>query len=124
MHHTGDSQPVLGLSILDRVPADDRDSSLIAHRRAAPQDRDKQRLAQLRERERDHIQRTHRLAAHRVDVGERVGSGDPPEVERIIDDRGEEVDRVDQREVLPQPVDPRVIGGLEADQHVGIIHTR
>ena len=60
------------------------------------------------------------VAAHRVDVGERVGGGDPSEVERVIDDRREEVDRLDEREIVAQPVDARVVGGVEADEDVRI----
>ena len=41
-------------------------------------------------------------AAHRVDVGERVGRGDAAEVVRIVDDRREEIDRLHEREIVAQ----------------------
>ena len=60
------------------------------------------------------------VAAHRVDVRERVGGGDPAEVVRVVDDRREEVDRADDRQVVAEAVDAGVVGGVEADEHVGI----
>ena len=77
-------------------------------------------VAELLNRERDQVQRADRGGSHRVDVRQRVGGGDPAEVERVIDDRGEEVDRLDDRQVVAEPVDAGVIGGLEPDQDVGV----
>ena len=71
---------------------------------------------QLVERHADQRQRHDRPAAHRVDVGDRVGRGDAAEVERIVDDRREEIGGGDQRLLVVQPVDRRVVGGLGADQ--------
>ena len=43
-----------------------------------------------------------------------------PKSIRVIDDRREEVDGVDEREVVTQAVDAGVIGEIEPDQHVRI----
>ena len=61
-------------------------------------------------RERDDRQREDRAPAHRVDVGERVGRRDPAEEARIVHDRREEVDRLDDRLAAAQPVDRGVVG--------------
>ena len=61
-------------------------------------------------------QRHDRLAAHGVDVGDRVGGGDAAEVERVVDDRHEEVGGGDQRLLVVELVDGGVVGGLDAHQ--------
>src|SRR5205807_4136314 len=52
-----------------------------------------------------------RLGSHRVDVRQRVRRRDAAEVVRVIDDRGEEVDRLHDRQVVAQPVDGGIVGG-------------
>ena len=60
------------------------------------------------------------LPAHGVYVGECVGRGDLTEEIRIVDDGREEVDGLDEREVLGQPEDPRVVEGLTTNENSGI----
>ena len=57
----------------------------------------------------DEAQRIQRRAAHGVDVAERVGGGDAAVVEGVVDDRREDVDRLDQGQVVAQPDDGRVV---------------
>ena len=45
------------------------------------------------------FKRSDRTAAHREDVGERVGRGDLAVGERVVHDRGEEVDRLHERAI-------------------------
>ena len=73
------------------------------------------------ERERHEVERGDGPAAHRVDVRERVGGGDAAEVVRVVDDRREEVDRLDQRQVVGEPVDAGVVGGVGPDEHVRVV---
>ena len=63
-------------------------------------------------------QRQDRPAAHRIDVADRVGGGDAAEVERVVDDRHEEVGGGDQRLLVVELVDGGVVGGLDADQQL------
>ena len=70
------------------------------------------------DRHADEREREDRLAAHRVDVGQRVGRGDAAEVERIVDDRHEEVGRRDDRLLVVELVDGGIVGGVVADQQV------
>ena len=72
----------------------------------------------------DERQREERRAAHRVDVGDRVGRRDHPEVVRIVDDRHEEIRRRDDGLPLVELVNGGVVGRLEADQQRFRHHTR
>ena len=76
---------------------------------------------QHRQRERRERQRQDRAAAHRVDVGERVGRGDLAEDERVVHDRREEIHREDERLSAADPIHRRVVGRVVADQQVGIL---
>ena len=71
-------------------------------------------------RPRDEVQREERRAAHRVHVGERVRRGDAAPVVRVVDDRREEVGGDDDGEIVAEAVDGRVVGGVEADEQVGV----
>src|ERR1039458_9314943 len=59
-------------------------------------------------------------AAHGVDIAQGVGGGDGAEGIRVIDDGSEEVDGLHQGQVRRDLIDAGVIGGIEADQHVGV----
>jgi hypothetical protein len=61
-----------------------------------------------------------RAAAHRVDIRERVRRRDRAEEPRIVDDRGEEVDRLDDRLPSAEPVHGGVVRRLVADQEVRV----
>ena len=78
--------------------------------------RDELRLELLREgRDRE---REQRRAAHGEDVVERVRRRDPSEERRVVDERREEVDREDERALVVEPVDGRVVRRIEADEEV------
>ena len=65
-----------------------------------------------------------RLGAHGVDVAQRVGRRDLAEHVRVVDDRREEIDRVDDRQVAPQAEHSRIVGRFRADNHIGVALTR
>ncbi len=58
------------------------------------------------------------LAADRIDVGERVRRGDPAERARVVDNRGEEVCRRDDRPGGADPHHGRVVAVLDPDQEI------
>jgi hypothetical protein len=60
------------------------------------------------------------LGAHGVEIGEGVGGGDLTEVERIVDNRREEIGRDDERPARIEPPDSGVIRRAEPDQQVGV----
>ena len=116
-----DGQAVLGLGVVYRVAADDRTSGLGGNRRPATQNLDQHLGSELLQRERHQVQGADRGCGHRVDVGQGVGGRDAAEVERVVDDRGEEIDCLDERQVVCEPIYAGVVGGLERDQHVWIV---
>ncbi len=63
-------------------------------------------------------ERENRLAAHRVDVRERVGRGDAPEVVRIVDDGREEIGGRDDRLLVVETIHRRVVARLDPDEQV------
>ena len=111
-----DDEAIDRLDGIDRVAAGDRNARGCAHGFAAVEDAADRLDRQLVDRHADERQREQRRAAHRVDVRDRVGRGDPAEVVRIVDDGHEEVGRRDDRLALVQLVDGGVVGGLDADE--------
>ena len=69
----------------------------------------------------DECQRGERLAAHGVNIAQRVGGGDLAEGVRIVDDGGEEVDCLHQRLIGRDLIHAGVVGVVEADQNVGVV---
>ena len=67
------------------------------------------------------IERDDRAGAHGVDVRKGVGGRDPAEVVGAVDDRGEEVDRLREGDLIRQAVDARVVGLGRADEDVWIV---
>ena len=66
------------------------------------------------------IQRRDRAAVHGVDVRQGVRRRDPAERVRVVDQRREEIERLDQGEIGREAIHPRVVHGLGADQDVGV----
>src|SRR5271156_2413446 len=66
----------------------------------------------------EHCERADGSAAHGIDIAQRIRGCDLPIGVRIVDHRGEEVDRLDQRQTVAQLVDTSVIGRLKADEDV------
>ena len=72
----------------------------------------------------DQLQSGYGHASHGIDVGKGVGRGDAPPVVRVIDDWGEEVDRLDESRTSGSDVYGRIVAGLEADQEIGMAGDR
>ena len=102
-------QAVDRLDGIDGVAAGDRDAGARADRLAAFEDPADRLERQLVHRHADERQREERLPAHRVHVGDGVGRGDRAEVERIVDDRHEEVGGGDDRLRVVDLVDRGVV---------------
>ena len=56
-----------------------------------------------------------RTSAHGVDIAESIGGGDLAEGVRIVDDRGKEVDRLDERRLGRELIHAGVVGVIKAD---------
>ena len=120
MSATRDRETVLELFVDDRVTADDEGAGLVNFVLPTAQD-----LGEHAQRKRvrwkaDDVERSERLTAHGIDVGEGIRRCDLAKGVWIIDDRREEVDGLHEREVVGQHEDPRVIEGLATDDQVGI----
>jgi hypothetical protein len=102
------------------VPADDEGAGLADLLVAALQDLDEDVRLELALGEADERERGERLPAHGVDVRESVRRRDPAERARVIDDRGEEVDRLDEGAPLVEPIDGGVRRVLDADEEIGV----
>ena len=117
MRRADDRQAVLGLGVADRVTAGERPARLADLGRGPRKDRGQHILRQFFGECRDG-QGEQDPAAHREDVGQRVRRGDLPERSRIVDERREEIERADDREVVAHPVDGGVVGRIEARDQV------
>jgi len=63
----------------------------------------------------------HYLAAHGVDVAHRVGGGDGTVVVGVIHHGREEVERLDDRHLVVDPVDGGIVAHLQPDEQVGVL---
>ncbi len=68
----------------------------------------------------EHGNRHQRAAAHRIDIADRVGGGDAPEVERVVDDRHEEIRGTDDTTAVAQVVYRGIVAGIVADEQARI----
>src|SRR5207249_12218997 len=64
------------------------------------------------------------FTAHGIDIAQRVGSGDLTKNVGVIDNGSEKTDGVDDGEVGPKTIHPRVVGGFRSDQHVDVVKLR
>jgi hypothetical protein len=103
---------VLGFRIADRVASGERPAALPNGFRGAVEHLGHDVAWQLIGERRDR-QREQDAATHREHVAHRVRCGDLPEGPRVVDQRREEVDRPDDREVVADAIRSRVIGRLE-----------
>ena len=106
-------QAVLGLLVVDGVPPDHHRAGLADLLGAAAHDLAHD-LGAEGTREREQVHRGERTAAHRVDVGQRVGGGDATEVVGVVDDGREEVDGKQRCRLVVEAVDGSVVARLEA----------
>jgi selenide,water dikinase len=98
--------------------AADREAGIRTDRRAAAQNLAHHIDGNLVERHPENRQRQDRLGPHGVDVRDGVGGGDAAEVERIVDDRHEEVRGGDDAGVVVDLPDGGVVAGVCADQQL------
>ena len=111
------AEAVLRLRVDDRVTAGDHARRLRDLVRAAAEDRGQPLLRHV-DGEGGNVERERDLAAHRVDVAQRVRSGDGSVVVGVIDDRREEVDGEDERQLLGDAVDRGVVRLAQTDEQL------
>ena len=113
MRRADDGEAVLGLRIADRVAAGKGAARLADLGRSPVEDLRHHVPRQLLGERRDR-QGEEDAATHREHVAHRVRGGDLAERAGIVDERWEEVDRADDREVVADAIRRRVVRWLEA----------
>jgi hypothetical protein len=66
----------------------------------------------------NNIQRCLWCSSHRIDIGERVGSRDLTEGERVVDYWSEKVDRVHQSEIIAKAKNTGIIASRNTHEHI------
>ncbi len=115
---TGDRKAVLRLLVVDRVAACEVAARFGGHVRTASEHLGSELEGHPVTRPAEQVDRDQRLAAHRVDVRQRVGRRDPAPVVGVVDHRREEVRGHHHG---PSPVDAHhrtVVAVLEPDEEV------
>ena len=120
----GHGKAVFRLVVLNAVAADQQNARLPHLVESAAEDLAEDADIHLADRETDDIHRGNRPSAHRIDIPERIRHGDPTEGVRIIHDRGEKIDGLDDGQVVAEPVNPGILGMLHADDQVRIGNER
>jgi hypothetical protein len=67
-----------------------------------------------------HVHGRNRPSSHGVDVAQRIGRRNAPEIVWIIDDGRDEVESLHQGQIVGQTINPRVVGSLPTHQEVGV----
>ncbi len=113
-----DRKTVDRLRGVDRVAAGDRNAGTAARFRAAGKDVARHFDRQLAERDTEDRKREQRRPAHRVDIADRIGGGDPTKIMRVVDDGHEEIRSRDRAAAIGQLPHRSVVGGLGADEEL------
>src|SRR3954451_25222335 len=108
-----DGEALLGLGVPDRVTARQHAAGLDNLARRGAEDR-RQRLVRELLGKRGDREREEDAAAHREDVGQRVGRRDLTVGDRIVDERRKEVDGPEDREIVGDAVGGGSVGRVEA----------
>ncbi len=110
-----DREAVLRLGVADGVAAGQRPAGLPDLGRGAREDLGQHVARQVLGERRDR-QGEEDAAAHREDIGQGVRGRDLAERARVVDQRREEVERADDRQVVADPVGGGVVGRVEAGE--------
>ncbi len=100
MHVADRHHPVLGLLVVDRVPAHHEGTRFLRLIDSTPQRVAEQAQDFRLSRPRDDVESEERSCAHRVDVTQRVGDGNRAKGVRVVDDRRKKVHRHHERAVV------------------------
>ena len=119
----GHSEAELGLFVDDRVSAGDDCAGFSDFVGAASEDVGDDLGRQVLW-EGGNVEREENASAHGVDVGHGVGGGDRAELVGVVDERGEEIERLYERAVVVDGVDRGVIGACESDEQLGVLGRR
>ena len=117
MNHADDGEAVLRLGVADRMAARE-DRARLAHLLVGAREHLAEHLDRKLLGERGDGEGEQGPAAHREHVVQRIRRRDRAERARIVDERREEVDREDDRALVVEAVDRRIVGRIEADEEI------
>ena len=122
MNKTRYAKAIFGFFVLNRVSTDDVDTRFFGLVSTTfedvPQHRNGSRRAVFRKT--DNIQRKNGSPSHGIYVTEAIGRGDGSKHIGIVDDRGEEIDGLNDGELIVDTINGAVIGGFCTDEHIWI----
>src|SRR5262249_21759867 len=121
---SGDSHAILDFLVDDAVPADEHGATFFHFVGAAAQNLAKNRDVYFPLRKAKNVHAGLRFTAHPIVIAPRIIIADVAKKIRVIDDGSEKIDGVDDGEDGTKAIDPRVVGGLGSDQHVGVVKLR
>ena len=120
MDDTGNRVTKHDLFVVDAVAADQRYAILIQCLQSAAHNLSQDRRIDTFLRKARDRHRRYWCSGHGPYVVNRVERSDATVVVRVVDDRSEEIERLDQRQVVSQTVYSRVVGCIEADNQIRI----
>ena len=119
MDHARDRVAELNIVIANRMAADDA-AFRFRHLRKAAANNLLQDFRITLVRKPHNRKRGNRLAAHGVNIAQRIRCRDLPESVRIIHDRREKIDGLNHRHLMAQQIHPRIVVGVKTNEHVRI----
>lgn len=122
MDDSESNETKLGLFIFDGMPAGDDHACFEGFFGGATHD-GLGNLKGQRGGEGGNIEREKGLTAHRVNVGERIGSRDRAVVVGIVDDGREKVDGGDERSLVVETPNSSIVGGFKPDEEIRVGRT-
>ena len=121
MDSTVNAESVFRFFIINRMPADKAGPGLHDLVMATSKDFFEKAHIKLLGRKHHDIKSRNRFAAHRVDVRDGVGRSNLAEPVRIINRRGDKINRVDHGHFVGQAIHRCIIRGFYTDQQVGVV---
>ena len=124
MDDSRDGHAVFDFFVDDAVPADNHGAAFFNFVGAPSQNLAENLDFHFPFREADDVQAGLGVTAHSIDIAQRISGGDLAENIGVIDDGSEKIDGVDDGEVGPETIHPRVVGGFRSDQHIDVVKLR
>ena len=117
---SGYGKPVFQFVVVDRMAAQKHGPRLVNFFQPPSQDFGHDPEVDFFPGETHQVQHRQRRAAHGVHVAQGICGRDLPESKGVVDNRGDEVDRLHQGEVLRDLVDAGIVRRLGSDQKTGM----
>ena len=124
MYVAHDHHAVLGFAVVDRMTTEDKGSGFAGYVDTSLDSATQQLEHRGIAGPRNEVQGEQGPRPHRVDIAERVGGGDGPEIVRIVHNRRKKVHRHHHRPVVSDLKHRCIIARGSVDQHPWVVHNR